>query len=143
MDLESNCSANWDSMFITTYPGKTFEIGIVLNDENSNPVYGFVTIDLDNSNWTLGQQQSTVQFPGETNCSMYNFSINSTQSTTASMTFTVSYFIENSIYVEIHMQDCPAGFMNIGGKCNCMRLLAKYGAHCNIGENSLPEGFGV
>ena len=126
MDLESNCSGSSYSVFITTYPGKIFQIGIVLNDENSNPVYGVVRIDLGNSHWTLGQQQSPIQFPGETNCSMYNFSINSPQSTTDLMTFTMSSFIEYSIYAQVHMQDCPAGFMNIGGKCNCMPLLARY-----------------
>jgi len=126
MDLESNCSVNWDSILITTYPGKIFQIGIVLKDENSNPVYCIVKIDLGNSHWTLGQQQSPIQFPGETNCSIYNFSINSPQSTTSFMTLTVSSFESfenNSAEVHIHMQDCPAGFMNVGGKCNCMLSL--------------------
>ena len=156
MDQESNCSTsityNISTVSITTYPGKAFHIGIAVIDENSNPVYGIVKAQLGNVDdyLTLEQQQGTFQFSGETNCSMYNFSIKNPQPTRSvsysQMSFVVvsipnfagdSLIADASNYLSVYMLDCPAGFTNTEGKCDCIPLLANYGAICNIDTGSI------
>ena len=148
MNPLSSCLNLPYNLSITTYPGKTFQIGVGLMDESSNPVYGIVKAQLDHAYFTLGQQQGTFQFIGESDCSMYNFSIRNTQPTTAvSNTQSLMYLTVSSIpafdivgprnLMNVYMLDCPAGFKNIEGICKCIPLLDRYGADCNIDTGSI------
>ena len=148
MNPLSSCLNLPYGLSITTYPGKTFQIGVGLMDESSNPVYGIVKAQLDHAYFTLGQQQGTFQFIGESDCSMYNFSIRNTQPTTAvSNTQSLMYLTVSSIpafdivgphnLMNVYMLDCPAGFKNIEGICKCIPLLDRYGADCNIDTGSI------
>ena len=130
------------ALSVTTYPGKTFQIGIAVTDENSNPASGIVTAEFNKQpHFTLGQEQGTIPFFGKTNCSMHSFTVKSTLPATGSglMIFMLSSSIAigpvvvlppDRVYV--HMLDCPAGFMKIEGMCKCIPLLTKYGVVCNI-----------
>ena len=141
-DRETNCSKSLIfGLSVATYPGKTFQIGIAVTDENSNPASGIVTAEFINQPFTLGQEQGTIQFFGKTKCSMHSFTVKSTLPTTGSvpMSFILSssilgpvIVVPRDVLVYVHMLDCPAGFMNIEGMCNCIPLLAMYGAVCNI-----------
>ena len=153
MDRDTNCSKSGFDYSIATYPGKTFQIGIAVTDENSNPASAIVTAEFINQpHFTLGQEQGTIQFFGKTNCSMHNFTVSSTLPTTGSVPI-IMYFMLTStqgldiavpgMVLHVHMLDCPAGFRNFEGICKCIPLLAWYGAVCNIDTSSIKIPTGV
>ena len=148
MDRESHSSKSgfdYANVSVATYPGKTFQIGIAVTDENSNPAPGIVIAQFANPRFTFGQlEQGTIQFFGKTNCSMHSFTVNSTLPTTtgsAPMSFMLTY--TQRLYfavpgtVHVHMLDCPTGFVNPDGICKCIPLLVRYGADCNIDTSSI------
>ena len=147
MDRESHCSKSgfdYANVSVTTYPGKTFQIGIAVTDENSNPASGIVTAEFINQpHFTLGQEQGTIQFFGKTNCSMHSFTVNSMLQTTVTVTMYFMLTYTQRLYfavpgtVHVHMLDCPTGFVNPDGICKCIPLLVRYGADCNIDTSSI------
>ena len=143
-DRETNCSKSLIfGLSVATYPGKTFQIGIAVTDENSNPVSGIVTAEFMNQpHFTLGQEQGTIQFFGKTNCSMHSFTVKNPLPTTVMpmyfiLTSNLGLDLDVSKAVYVHMLDCPTGFVKTDGICKCIPLLAKYGAVCNIDTSSI------
>ena len=143
-DRETNCSKSLIfGLSVATYPGKTFQIGIAVTDENSNPASGIVTAEfMSQPHFTLGQEQGTIQFFGKTNCSMHSFTVNSTLPTTVMPMYFIltsdlglDITVPRAVYV--HMLECPTGFVNTSGICKCIPLLVRHAAVCNIDTGSI------
>ena len=143
-DRETNCSKSLIfGLSVATYPGKTFQIGIAVTDENSNPVSGIVTAEFMNQpHFILGQEQGTIHFFGKTNCSMHSFTVKNPLPTTVMpmyfiLTSNLGLDLDVSRAVYVHMLDCPTGFVKTEGICKCIPLLDRYGADCNIDTSSI------
>ena len=121
---------NNNTVNITTYPGKTFNISILSVDSNFNPTYGAVYSIFDNS-WLVRSDQIIEQTLA-TKCNVLPFNIFTNQTQRSGTLMLSPVHFPPSVYIKVYMDDCPYGFEISRNVCICSPLLERNSISCNL-----------
>ena len=151
-----NCARDSLNMSrISTYPGKTFSVCVIVVDEIFNPVNSPVFTNLHTAdpsydqslfNWELGYGQNVATVYGTT-CTRLNYTLYITNDTnyTGESNGTLAiypYGQQRCIAIPVTMEECPVGFSLIGGACRCDSLLSGKQFTCNIDNGTVTKNVG-
>ncbi len=144
---------------ITTYPGQTSSVCVIVVDEIHNPVYSSVISSLLSANpteeevlsaWELGYGQNIATVYG-TVCAKLNFTIfikdNHTHYYDSNGTLAIyPYGHQRCIAIPVTLKTCPTGFNLINGSCDCDTIIQYHKCHIDketITKNKSTEWLGI
>ena len=144
-----NCAGDTSNIArISTFPGQTFFINVVVVDEMYNLVFSTIYNTLkprvdflhqDKFDWSMGYGQNVVLFYGY-KCSRINFTIFTRNDEESDGIVSIyPYGQQESMPLPITMKECPLGLHLSSDFCNCSALLTKHNFQCSINDETLTK----